>query len=112
MGKSNYISSPEIQKLLNNKFCELIEISSKFNLKTWVIINKYDLNIDMANQIESYCNSFNIKVSGKIPFDAQIVEAMVNCKSITEWRLKSETFIILKQVFAKIITNTIEDCSW
>ena len=97
------VSEPSISGM--HDLQRAIEISSKFNLKTWVIINKYDLNVDMANQIESYCNSVNIKVVGKLPFDAQVVDAMVNCKSITEWRPKSETSEILKQVYATIISN-------
>ena len=84
-----------------------VEIASKFNLKTWIIINKYDLNEDMANQIESYCNDLNIEVLGKLPFDAQVVEAMVNCKSIIEWAPQSEISTILKQALEKTLLNTI-----
>ena len=62
-----------------------IEIAAKFNLKTYVIINKYDLNNDVADQIETYCINSNIKVIGKIPFDNIFVEAMVNCKTVIEW---------------------------
>ncbi|MBU0487277.1 MAG: ATP-binding protein [Bacteroidetes bacterium] len=61
-----------------------IEITSKFNLKTWIIINKHDLNPEMTNQIESYCNGINLKIAAKLLFDPQVVEAMVQCKSAIE----------------------------
>lgn len=83
-----------------------IEISSKFNLKTWVIINKSDLNDDMSNKIEAYCNSINIKIVAKIPFDPKVVEAMVNCKSVMEYAPKSE-FANQIQSSYKTITNGI-----
>jgi len=63
----------------------VIEIAARFNLRTYVIINKYDLNNDVAAQIEAYCTNNDIKVIGKIPFDRIFVEAMVNCKSVIEW---------------------------
>lgn len=68
----------------------IIEICSTFNLKIWVIINKYDLNTEMSDQIEMYCNGLDIKIIGKFIFNPQVVEAMVNCKSITEWAPESD----------------------
>jgi len=81
-----------------------IAITSKFNLKSWVIINKYDLNYDMSNQIERYCNSLDIKVIGKLLFNPQVIESMVNCKSIMEWAPKSD-FATGIQTAYKMITN-------
>ncbi len=80
-----------------------IEITSKFDLRTWVIINKYDLNLELADQITAYCKSEIIPVAGKIPFDEQVVEAMVNCKSITEWAPESEIATKINSVYNKII---------
>jgi MinD superfamily P-loop ATPase len=84
-----------------------VEICSKFNLKTWVIINKYDLNYEMSNQIEDYCNSINISVAGKLLFDSKVVEAMVNCKSIVEYAPKSAFVIELQTAFIKITNGKI-----
>ncbi len=81
-----------------------IEITSKFNLKTWVIINKYDLNTEMTTQIEVYCRSIEVKVVAKIPFNAQVIEAMVHCKSIIELSPNSEIANLIKNAF-KLITN-------
>ncbi len=67
-----------------------IEITTKFNLKTWVIINKYDLNPDMSDVIENLCTKNNVNFAGKLKFDKQVVEAMVKCKSITEYAPDSE----------------------
>lgn len=82
-----------------------IEITSKFNLKTCVIINKYDLNFEMSMNIERMCLKQNILIAGKLPFDMQIVDAMVKCKSIIEMNPYSETSNIIKNTYTKIIQN-------
>lgn len=79
-----------------------LEVSSKFKNKTRVIINKYDLNTDMANRIESYCIENNVAVIGKIPFDPQVVQAMVNCKSILEFAPKSEVAKLIRESYKLI----------
>lgn len=81
-----------------------IEICTKFNIETWVMINKYDLNVDMANQIEAYCDSVNIKIAGKLLFDPIVVEAMVNCSSVMEYAPTSDFANEIKSAF-KMITN-------
>ncbi len=96
------ITEPTISGLHDLK--RTIEITSKFNLKTWVIINKYDLNVEKAYQIEKYCSSINIKVAAKIPFDAKVVEAMVHCKSIIELNPSSEISHLIKNAYT-LITN-------
>jgi len=93
----------------------VLEITANFNVKSFVLINKYDLNETITGRIESWCIENNIPVAGKIPFDEQIVEAMINCQSITEWKPESEAskeiIRIWKQINQfdndKFRTNTI-----
>lgn len=61
------------------------EIVRKFNISPQVIINKYDQNTSVGDQIEKWCISENIEVAGKLPFDENITLAMVECKSIIEY---------------------------
>jgi MinD superfamily P-loop ATPase len=62
-----------------------VEMVQKFNLPAFVIINKYDLNSNMSDQIEDWCRENRITIAGLLPFDKQIVEAMIMGKSITEF---------------------------
>lgn len=80
-----------------------IQMASKFDVKIWVIINKYDLNVENATLIESYCNNHNIDVIAKMPFDKQIVKAMVQCKSIIEYAPESNTSKLIEEAY-RIIT--------
>ncbi len=78
------------------------ELVSKFRIESFVVINKYDLNIEMSQKIEDWCSQINIPLIGKIQFDPQIVEAMINCKSIVEWNPESETVKEIKSIWARI----------
>jgi MinD superfamily P-loop ATPase len=67
-----------------------IELTQKFNLKPWVLINKYDLNLEMSEKIESYCKESSIEIAGKIEFDEIFIKALSQRKSIIEWNRELE----------------------
>lgn len=68
----------------------ILQLTSNFKVKPYVVINKYDLNKNLTNQIENWCNEQNIPVVGKILFYSPVVHAMLNCQSIIEWLPHSE----------------------
>jgi len=94
------VTEPTISSLHDLK--RTIEVTSKFKLITWVLLNKSDLNPEMADQIEDYCRSINVEIIGKLPFNREVVDAMVNCKSITEWNPDSVITQQVKKAFSKI----------
>jgi MinD superfamily P-loop ATPase len=67
-----------------------VEIVQKFSLPAFVIINKYDLNSDMSDQIEDWCRQNKITIAGRLPFNKQVVEAMVMGISIIEFAPDNE----------------------
>lgn len=64
----------------------VIDVAKHFKVLTRLIINKYDLNIDMTGKIEQYCKEADVKLIGKISFDKTVVEAMVDGKTVIEYR--------------------------
>lgn len=80
----------------------VLEITANFKVRTYVVINKYDLNESISAQIENWCMKNNIPVVGRIPFDEQIVEAMVQCKSIIEWSPRSEASNVIRSIYKEI----------
>ncbi|MBU1006255.1 MAG: ATP-binding protein [Candidatus Omnitrophica bacterium] len=63
----------------------VIQVTRHFNIPAKLVINKYDLNIQMSGKIEEYCENNGVQVLGKIGFDKAIVESMVNAKTIVEY---------------------------
>lgn len=80
-----------------------LDVTAQFKNKTSVIINKSDLNTEMANTIETYCDEKNIAVIGRIPFDTLVVDAMVNCQSIIEWAPDAEISKLIKEIYVTIL---------
>ncbi|MDZ7262154.1 MAG: ATP-binding protein [candidate division KSB1 bacterium] len=56
-----------------------------FNIKTFVCVNKYDLNLAMTDRIEAYCRDKAIYFAGRIPYDDVVTEAMIHGKSVVEY---------------------------
>ncbi|MBU1044008.1 MAG: ATP-binding protein [Candidatus Omnitrophica bacterium] len=64
----------------------VIEVARHFSVPVRMVINKYDLNILMSETIEKYCNENNVELIGKISFDKSVVAAMVEGKTIIEYK--------------------------
>ena len=64
----------------------VIEVTKHFNVPSKMVINKYDLNPEMSEKIEEHCAKNGIELIGKVRFDKTVVEAMVEGKTIMEYK--------------------------
>jgi len=80
-----------------------LNIVTKFSLKSYVIINKYDLNSSMSNEIQRWCKENGVTMAGKLAFDPDMVEAMVQGKSITEFNPDLKISIAIKKIWNKLL---------
>lgn len=83
----------------------LMAMAESHQAKKWVIINKADLNPKVASEIKDWCNKKYIEVAGSLPFDMEVVNAMVNQKTIVEWNPDSEIAHDLELIWNKINQN-------
>lgn len=79
----------------------VIKVASHFGVTVKMVINKYDLNIDMTKEIERYCGENKIEVAGKIAFDENVVKAMVRGKTIVEYS-DNDTARAIKKIWDRI----------
>jgi len=56
-----------------------------FQIDTFVCINKYDLNPELTDQIEAFCQRQKVHLAGKVPYDDAVTKAMVQGKNIFEF---------------------------
>jgi MinD superfamily P-loop ATPase len=61
------------------------ELAAGFNIPVLVAINKFDLNPDMAEQIEQYALINKMKVVGKIRYDKAFTKAQILKSTILEY---------------------------
>lgn len=79
-----------------------LQLTKGFNLPTSVLINKFDINRELSSEIETYCSKNGINVIGKLPFDPIVVEAMVNCSSITDYAPDSNISRLIKEAHSAV----------
>lgn len=56
----------------------VIDLCEHFRIKPFVVVNKYDLNVEIALEIEKYCSENGVEFAGRVPFDEKIPEQIAN----------------------------------
>ena len=84
----------------------VVKVAQHFGVKTVVIINKFDINLENSAKIEDWCKETNISLIGKIHFDNIITEALVKGLPVVEYSDNTTTKEI-KNIWQKInqLTN-------
>ena len=77
----------------------IIKTAQGFETEIAVCINKYNTNFGKTEEIVTYCQNSGIPFVGKIPFDAKVVEAVNQGKSIVEVDCSAGSAV--KEVYAK-----------
>lgn len=94
------VTEPTISGFLDMK--RVIEVVCRFSVQMSVIVNKYDLNPSICEQIDKWCEEMEIPVVAHLPFDAQIVEAMIAGKTIIEYNKDCEVSRLIENAYNTI----------
>ena len=86
----------------------IIETSKHFGVDCAVCINKYDVNADAADEIESYCEGLTIPVIGRVPYDETVVKAVNNCQSIAAYP-DSLAGKAIMSIWDRVYSNHLQD---
>ncbi len=63
-----------------NDMVRVIKLSEHFKIRPVVVINKFDLNMEVTKKIEEFCEEHDIQIIGKIPFDESIPKQIAQLK--------------------------------
>lgn len=94
------VTEPTLSGFLDMK--RVIEVVCRFSVQISVIVNKYDLNPDICEQIDKWCEEMEIPVVAHLPFDVQIVEAMIAGKTIIEYNKDCEVSRLIENAYNTI----------
>ncbi len=83
----------------------LMELAKGFKLKSYALINKFDLNPEVSNQIAELCEREGVELLAKLPFNRDFVDAMVNQKTLVEYAPDSGLTTQLKQVWNRLLRD-------
>ncbi len=84
-----------------------IELLNFFNVKIGVVINRYDMNLELSNKITKFCESRNIPIVAKIPFDKRVVNSLMRLRPVVE--LYNDMVPLFKKVSNYILTELFGD---
>lgn len=84
----------------------VIELVAQFKIPASALINKYDLDPDFSNEVESWLKTQNIPLLAKIPFDPDFVNAMIKGQTIVEYKPQSDISDTIQMVWKQLIRAT------
>ncbi|OHW63412.1 NADH-dependent phenylglyoxylate dehydrogenase subunit delta [Andreesenia angusta] len=61
------------------------DLCDHFDIQTMVCINKYDINLEISNEIEAFCKRNDIALVGKIPFDDTVLKSIEELKPLVQY---------------------------
>lgn len=97
------VTEPSMSGLVDLK--RTIDVAQSFMEEIYVIINKYDLNPEVTNQIKEYCLENNIEIIAFLPFDKEVVDAMINSQTIIEYNSESDISNRIREAYQIIFKS-------
>ncbi len=79
----------------------ILKVIRHFSVPCGVVVNKYDLNVEMTEKIKLLSQDYDAEFIGVIPYDKIITEAQVNGVSVVEYSDAPVTESI-KQIWKKV----------
>lgn len=76
------------------------KLIKKFKIKAGIIINKYDINIEISKEIEEFTKKEKISLIGKLPYSQEFTKAMTQGKTVVE-NEKSEIKTQVQKIWEK-----------
>lgn len=81
----------------------VVELVRQFKIPAFVVINKYDINLPLSEELAEWCEAMQLPIIGKLPFDKVVVDAMVHCQSITDWAPDSPVSDEIRKIWNKLL---------
>ena len=83
----------------------VVDLAAHFRVPGMVIVNKYDLNVEMTEAIEQLAVQRNLVVLGRVPFDPVFTRSMVQGQTLFEYGEETPTRQVVRDIWAKIISS-------
>ncbi len=82
----------------------ILKTAAHFRIPALVCINKADLYLEGARQIETFCKEHGLKLVGGIPFDETVTLAMMNGEPVTVFQPEAAASQAMIAVWQNVIT--------
>ncbi|MCD6518249.1 MAG: P-loop NTPase [Candidatus Aminicenantes bacterium] len=79
----------------------ILDVTAHFGIPSGVVVNKYDINLEMTEKIKTLIRDYNAEYMGKIPYDRSITDAQMQGLSVVEYTESPMTEAI-KNIWTKV----------
>ncbi|HAN79644.1 MAG TPA: (4Fe-4S)-binding protein [Bacteroidales bacterium] len=97
------VTEPTISGISDLK--RIIDLLKAYKGTIYLIINKFDINMDYSERIKQVAKIHNITVLGEIPYNRIFTDAMINCKSVTEFSPEHKISLLIKSFWTKLTSE-------
>lgn len=81
----------------------VIGVCQHFGVPAMVCINKFDVNADIASEIETYCRQQKVELAGKLPYDNVVTEAMIRGLPVVRYSDDNQVSRQMKLIWQRIL---------
>ncbi len=82
-----------------------LDLLKHFEITPYVVVNKYDINMEHTSDIDDFCTEEGIVNLGHVPFDPEVTRSMVAGKPIVVYKKQSPAAVAIENVWNEIGTQ-------
>jgi len=92
---SNYalaVTEPTVSGI--HDLARILKVTGHFKIPSGIVVNKYDLNMEMTDKIKLLAKDYNAEFIGTIPYDKKFTDAQMEGLSVVEYNQSLTTEVI------------------
>jgi MinD superfamily P-loop ATPase len=82
----------------------VIGVTKHFRIPALLLVNKFDLNLEMTEKLERFCLDNGVALAGRLPYDNVTTEAMIAGKTVVE-HSDGEFAKELRRIWMKVLES-------
>ena len=79
----------------------ILQVARHFSVPSGIVVNKYDLNLEMTERVKALSQKSDSEFIGVIPYDEKVTEAQIKGLSVVEYT-ESSTTKSIKEIWQKV----------
>jgi MinD superfamily P-loop ATPase len=89
----------------NHDMQRVVQLAEHFEVPAMICVNKYDLNIELTQQIENFAKEMGLFCLGRIPYDPIFTKAMVLGQTIFEYNSGFQVGQSIKRIWRNLASQ-------
>jgi MinD superfamily P-loop ATPase len=77
----------------------VIQLAAHFNVPAMLCVNKFDLNLELSENIENFAKNKGLPCLGRIPFDPIFTRAMIRAQTVFEYNTDSRAGAAIRKIW-------------